>query len=250
MQHKRPYVLTIAGFDPSGGAGLLADVKTFEQHKVYGLSVSTATTLQTETDFLSVHWENIEPVIKAVDVLLDAYPVKIVKTGIVPSFDFLLKIVTHIHHKNPEIKIIVDPVIKSSTGFNFMDSHSHKDLINVLEKIYLITPNMDEAIFLSGKTDAKKAAQEFSAHCHVLLKGGHHEENKGVDYLYSNGNCLALEPGKEAPFSKHGSGCVLSAAIAANLAKNADLTTACTRAKNYVEGFLLSNTSLLGFHYV
>nr|HYG49900.1 hydroxymethylpyrimidine/phosphomethylpyrimidine kinase [Flavobacteriales bacterium] len=250
MQQQRPYVLTVAGFDPSGGAGLLADVKTFEQHKVYGLGVSTANTLQTEDKFYSVEWENIENVLKAVDIMLDTYPVKVIKTGIVPSFDYLYAIVSRINHKNPKIKIVVDPVIKSSSGFEFHGPATSGNLQKVLSNVYLITPNLYEATRLTGNTDSKKAAKELSAHCHVLLKGGHAETNTGVDYLFTHENCFALEPENTGVPSKHGSGCVLSASIAANLARDYDLTTSCKRAKTYVEAFLTSNRSLLGFHYV
>ena len=82
MQPLRNYALTIAGFDPSNGAGLTADIKTFEQHKIYGLSVCTAITLQTEDHFYEIRWEKIEDVIKSLKILLEKYPVSVVKTGI------------------------------------------------------------------------------------------------------------------------------------------------------------------------
>ena len=85
MQTLRKYALTIAGFDPCNGAGLTADIKTFEQHKVYGLSVCTAITLQTEDVFLNIRWEKIENIINSIEVLLNKYPVSAVKTGILPS---------------------------------------------------------------------------------------------------------------------------------------------------------------------
>ena len=89
MQPERKYVMTVAGFDPSGGAGLLADVKTFEQCGVYGLGVNTANTLQTADKFHSIEWSKLNDVLKAIEVLLSEYPVSVVKTGIMPSFDFL-----------------------------------------------------------------------------------------------------------------------------------------------------------------
>ncbi len=250
MQQERKYVMSIAGFDPSGGAGLLADIKTVEQHKVYGLSVSTATTLQTENKFYSVEWEKIEAVLKSVDVLLDSYPVQIIKIGVVPSFEYLSQLVSHIKNKNAEIKIVVDPIIKSSTGFDFQKTIDKKYLITVLKNVYLITPNMQEAMLLTNTSDSKEAAKQLSEHCSVLLKGGHNEKEAGVDYLYMNGECLELKPSINNLSAKHGSGCVLSAAIVANLALGEDLKTACQKAKKYVEQFLGSNSSLLGFHNV
>jgi len=250
MQQERKYVMSIAGFDPSGGAGLLADIKTVEQHKVYGLSVSTATTLQTENKFYSVEWEKIEAVLKSVDVLLDSYPVQIIKIGVVPSFEYLSQLVSHIKNKNAEIKIVVDPIIKSSTGFDFQKTIDKKYLITVLKNVYLITPNMQEAMLLTNTSDSKEAAKQLSEHCSVLLKGGHNEKEVGVDYLYMNGECLELKPSINNLSAKHGSGCVLSAAIVANLALGNDLKTSCQKAKQYVEQFLGSNSSLLGFHNV
>jgi len=115
MQTERPYVLTIAGLDPGSGAGLTADIKTFEQLKVYGLAVCTGLTLQTEDEFISVSWRKIDDVKKEVDLLLFKYPVKVVKFGIVPSFDFLDQLVTFIKNFNEDIQIIVDPIWQSST---------------------------------------------------------------------------------------------------------------------------------------
>lgn len=248
MPEERKYVMTIAGFDPSGGAGLLADVKTFEQHHVHGLSVNTANTLQTATKFHAVQWVSLEDVLKSIDVLLDEYPVKVIKTGVVSSFEFLLEIVTHIKNKNAGIKIIVDPIIRSSTGFDFQKDDQRKNLISVLENIFLITPNIGEAMTLMNTANAKEAAKNISQYCNVLLKGGHNNNEKGVDHLYTEDVCYQLQPSETNASEKHGSGCVLSAAISANLALGLDLRTACVEAKKYVEKFLSSNKTLLGYH--
>jgi hydroxymethylpyrimidine/phosphomethylpyrimidine kinase len=248
VSSERKYVLSIAGFDPSGGAGVLADVKTFEQHKLFGLSINTANTLQTPSKFHSVQWTELKDVLNAIDVLLDEYPVKVIKTGIVPSFDFLFEVVKHIKNKNTDIKIIVDPVIKSSTGFDFQKDDVRKNLNDVLKNIFLIIPNLQEAIVLSGNTDAKIAAKELSRYCNVLLKGGHDSSAPGVDYLYTENTCYELKPNLTELNEKHGSGCVLSAAISSNLALEFDLRTSCSKAKEYVEKFLGSNKTLLGYH--
>lgn len=242
--------MSIAGFDPSGGAGLLADMKTFEQHKVYGLSVNTANTIQTARSFHSIQWMSLEEIISTTDTLLEAFPVQVIKTGIMPSFAFLNEVVSFIKSRNTAIRIVVDPVLSASTGFNFQESIEEAQLKKVLEKIYLLTPNIDEARLLTGEFDADVAARKLSAMCHVLLKGGHREEDPGVDHLYFQQQCLTLTPTNTAPSPKHGSGCVLSAAIVANLAHGDDLLTACRKAKAYVEKFLNSNSSPLGYHYV
>jgi hydroxymethylpyrimidine/phosphomethylpyrimidine kinase len=85
MQDKRPIVMSIAGMDPSAGAGLLADIKTFEQHKVYGLGISTAQTLQTDNQFFSIRWEETDDILEAIEKMLSNYEVKAIKIGIVKN---------------------------------------------------------------------------------------------------------------------------------------------------------------------
>src|SRR5687767_226814 len=136
MSAERKYVMSIAGFDPSGGAGLLADMKTFEQHRVYGLSVNTANTLQTAKTFHSIRWMELKEVLYTIDILLEAYPVQVVKTGIMPSFDFLFDVVSFIHRRNPEIKIVVDPVLKSTSGFDFNNTYEPEKIKSVLDRIF------------------------------------------------------------------------------------------------------------------
>ena len=251
METNRPIVLTIAGFDPSGGAGILADIKTFEQHKVYGLGINTAITLQTADQFLSISWETEEAILRALDTMLKHYSISAVKIGIVENCSRLKNIVQFIHQYNKEIKIIIDPVIKSSSGFNFWnETLDGTQLAALLSMAFLITPNYLEATQLLPAAEAKSAAQQLAQYCAVLLKGGHNTNEPGVDYLYQQQRCTSLQPSLKVVTAKHGSGCVLSAAIAANIALGNDLLTACTNAKIYIEQFLSSNNSLTGYHHV
>ncbi|MBI3510436.1 MAG: hydroxymethylpyrimidine/phosphomethylpyrimidine kinase [Bacteroidetes bacterium] len=250
MNKNRPYVLSVAGFDPSGGAGILADIKTLEQHHVYGIAVITGITLQAEEKFHWVKWENVEEVAGAIEVLMNVYKVDVVKTGIVPSLEFLSEIISCVKKNNPSAKIIVDPVIRSSTGFDLLGKHNWNELKKILENIFLLTPNADEAMKLTGDALPEEAAKKLSAYCHVLLKGGHHRDKPGTDQLFTGGSCIEIQPFRNNIFSKHGSGCVLSSAIAAEIASGRGLETACTRAKKYTEEFLFSNSSLLGYHHV
>ncbi|MFZ6013504.1 MAG: bifunctional hydroxymethylpyrimidine kinase/phosphomethylpyrimidine kinase, partial [Bacteroidota bacterium] len=210
----RPIVLSIAGFDPSGGAGLLADIKTIEQCQAYGLGISTAQTLQTEYTFSSIRWEEENQVLNSVNAMLQSYPVAAVKIGITPSPDLLEKLVSMIDKKNEGIKIVWDPVIVSSTGFSFWGHFNEQTVFRALSKIYLTTPNYHEVTQLvSFGVDAKSQAAKLSACCHVLLKGGHNEDEPGIDYLYSKNGVETLSPRMSEIYPKHGSGCVLSAAI-------------------------------------
>lgn len=251
MEANRPIVLSIAGFDPCGGAGVLADIKTFEQHKVVGLAVNTAQTLQTENHFISIKWEAENDILTALEILLTQYDVTTVKIGIIENIGRLTNIVSFIHQKKAAIKIIVDTVIKSSSGFVFWNERTNEEvLMGMLSKVFLITPNYHEVLQLMPFANAKEAAQRISSHCNVLLKGGHNEEEKGVDYLYSKNSVVKFDSGNADVFAKHGSGCVLSAAITANLALGFDLQIACANAKKYIEQFLSSNKTLLGYHHV
>lgn len=246
----RPYILTIAGFDPSGGAGLTADTKTFEQHKVYGLAICSGITLQTEDAFLDVRWEKQADLLAALEVLLKKYSVEVIKTGILPNVDYFEKIVSFVSAHYPLIKIVVDPVFKASAGFDLFDFSSRERFYKSLENCYLITPNLKEVKWITGEETEEKAANELAKHCAVFLKGGHRTSKKGVDYLYENKHITEFLPTKESTNSKHGTGCVLSAAIASNLALGLSLTESCQRAKAYLEKVLDSNQTLLGYHHV
>ena len=251
MEANRPIVISIAGFDTCGGAGILADIKTFEQYKVYGLGINTAQTLQTENDFISIKWEPEKDILKALERMLDNYDVKTIKIGIVENISTLKKIVSFIHQKNTAIKIIIDTVIKSSNGFNFWNEKTNEaELLETLSKSFLITPNYNEVLQLIPANNSKDAAQKLAALCNVLLKGGHNIEEVGIDYLYTKNGTKKLVPTTTAISGKHGSGCVLSAAITANLALGFDLVNSCKNAKKYIEQFLVSNDTLLGYHHV
>ena len=250
MPADRPFVLTIAGFDPSGGAGILADAKTFEQHRVYGFAINTGNTIQTENMFYEMQWTDLDFVLKSLDKLFKNYTIKAVKIGIIPSLDYLKEIVFAVKRLSPKTKIIWDTVLKSTTEFDFINIENQAFLIEILKKIDLITPNYNEILQLSSEEiNAETIAENLSEYCAVLLKGGHNPDEIGVDYLYTRNEIFRLAPKENLVFEKHGSGCVLSSAITANLALEQDLKTACTNAKNYIENYLQSNQTKLGYHY-
>jgi hydroxymethylpyrimidine/phosphomethylpyrimidine kinase len=251
MSTNRPFVLTIAGFDPSAGAGVLADVKTFEQHCVYGFAINTGNTIQTENVFYEMQWTDLPFVLKSLDKLFNNYKIKAVKIGIVPSLDYLKEIVFTIKKLSPKTKIVWDTVLKSTTEFEFITIKNQSTLIAILEQIDLITPNYKEILkLLPQKISAENIAEELSKHCSILLKGGHNPEVIGTDYLYNKNERITINPKTTTIVEKHGSGCVLSSAITANLALNYDLVISCQKAKIYIENYLNSNKTLLGYHYV
>jgi len=251
MSTNRAFVLSIAGFDPSAGAGVLADIKTFEQHQVYGLAVCTANTIQTENEFVNIQWIALEFVLQSIETLFGSYNIKAVKIGIVPSLPYLKEIVFLIKKLSPMTKIVWDTVLKSTTEFDFLNIENQNDLVAILKEIELITPNYNEILKLDAQeTAVENITEKLSKHCAVLLKGGHNPNEIGTDFLYSQQHFFRLSPNTTQVFEKHGSGCVLSAAITANIALGQDLLLACKNAKAYTENFLLSTQKLLGNHNV
>lgn len=248
MDSVRPYVMTVAGFDPSAGAGILADIKTFEQNGVYGIAVCSGITLQTEDEFISMRWTETDELLEHVRKMVSCYPVKALKIGIMPSFQTLDAILSVVHEVKPEVKIVIDPVIRSTTGFGFISEIDRTQLASVLRKASLITPNYQETLKLSGMHTADDAGRFLSEHCAVLIKGGHNEADAGTDYLYVHGSVIKIKSGGSPVYPKHGSGCVLSSAITARLALGDDIETACRKGKIYVEKFLSGNEQLLGYH--
>lgn len=245
---QRPYILTIAGFDPSGGAGLVADVKTFEALKCQGLSVCTANTVQNDIAFEACHWVDVEVIKSQVSILFDRFEINFVKIGIVENWKVLSEIVDLLVEKNPKIKIILDPVLKSSSNFEFHTSDD-KEMDSLLSKLFLITPNYDEIQQLYANKAIDEVIAHISKSTNLYLKGGHNEEAVGKDHLYlTNGKHFIFNPKEKNISEKHGSGCVLSSAIAAHLARQFPIMKACFRGKRYVEKVMSSNKTLLGYH--
>lgn len=246
--YSRPIVISVAGFDPSGGAGLLADVKTLEQQACLGMGVVSALTIQTEDQFFSVQWMGVEEIMNQLQPLLNRYNCSVIKVGIIKNIDTLQELVDRIHQLNPKIKIVWDTVLASSTGFGFIQDLNQEKLKKLLAKLFLITPNIHEAKTLAGLSNETEAARYLSEYCAVLLKGGHCQQQKGTDILFEQNEEIIISGSTAECFSKHGSGCILSSAIAANLAKEYSLSEACRIAKIYIEKTLNSNPQLLAYH--
>lgn len=245
---NRPNILTIAGFDPTNGAGLTADVKTFEALKCYGLSVCTANTVQDDKAFFACHWVPTSIILNQIDVLFNRFEINFVKIGIVENWDILEIIINKLHSLNPEIKIILDPILKSSSNFDFHSNHSEK-LDIILSKIYLLTPNYEEIQQLYPEKDISETIAHIQSKTNLFLKGGHHPEKLGQDALHlKNKKHFILNTRSKNCTEKHGSGCVLSSAITSYLALEFPILKACLKGKQYTEKFLSSNTCLLGFH--
>ena len=244
---KRPYILSIAGFGPTGGAGVLADIKTFEKLKCLGMAVQTANTIQSEDTFHSANWIAEKEVIGQLKYVLEHYEFLGVKIGLVPSFSFLNEVLDIIRTSNSKIPIVWDPVLSVSAGFDF--GHDLSAIEICLDKVDWITPNWNEAKRICGTNEVIEGCKALSQITKVYLKGGHNTDDLGTDYLIEKGTVQQFNPRSGNYFEKHGSGCVFSAALAANLAKGYPQQKVILRTKRYVEQFLKSSRTLLGMHY-
>ncbi len=248
MEYNRPIILSIAGFDPTGGAGLLADIKTFEQHKCLGFGVMTSNTIQTENYFIATNWVCFEQIILQLQPLFDNYKIDFVKIGMIENLQTLFLLTTWLKQKKSEIKIVWDTVLASSSGYTLIQDLDKNKLVEILKNCYLITPNFNEIKLLSGIENGEDGAKYLSEFCKIYLKGGHNIAEIGTDYLFENGHAFSIKTDKDKLSPKHGSGCVLSAALLSQLALNQTLKDACNYAKIYVEKLLESNSELLGYH--
>ncbi|PST83054.1 hydroxymethylpyrimidine/phosphomethylpyrimidine kinase [Pedobacter yulinensis] len=249
MEQERPLVISIAGYDPSGGAGVLADVKTFEQLHCQGLAALSALTVQTPATVISVNWLSLAQILAQVTPLLAACRVGTVKIGLVRDMPLLAALLEALHALKPGLRLVWDPVLQSSSGFTLFELPGRDEIAAVLSRMTLLTPNAGEACALSATADPFHAAASLSRHTAVLLKGGHLEASRGTDYLFQDGELRAtFLPGETRLWPKHGSGCIFSSAVAAGLARGLDLQNACSTAKHYTEKRLASHPGLLAYH--
>jgi hydroxymethylpyrimidine/phosphomethylpyrimidine kinase len=248
MKPARPYVLTIGGFDPTGGAGVLADIKTAERLRCYGMSVLTANTVQREDKVLSVNWLSNAFIKEQCDALKQV-DFKAIKIGIVQNVEMLSAILEMTAEYWPKATLIWDPIVKASDNTTFFDFESNFDFTSILSKVDIITPNSNELSYLSKKENIEERLSELSKSTQVYLTGGHNEERIGVDYFADKKGTKKLNPKVGTYSEKHGSGCVLSTALACNIALDFPMHLVLLKSKRYIEKVLGSNKTLLAYHY-
>ena len=241
---KKKTALTIAGSDSSGGAGIQADIKTMTMNGVYAMSAITALTAQNTTGVRAIQESTPEFLKQQIDAVFeDIYP-DAVKIGMVASSD-LIRVIGERLRQYGAKNIVVDPVMVATSGSALMKNDAMQTLLEeLLPLAAVVTPNIPEAQVLSGltietRTDMEAAAKQISDSygCAVLLKGGH-SINDANDLLYANGELTWFEGKRIDNPNTHGTGCTLSSAIAANLAKGFPLSKSVQRAKDYISGAL------------
>ena len=237
--------LSIAGSDSSGGAGIQADLKTMTMNGVYAMSAVTALTAQNTTGVTAILNVPAEFLAKQIDAVFEDIRPDAVKIGMVSSAELIETIAKRLcaHHA---VNIVVDPVMIATSGARLIDPAAVSALKEKLLPIArVVTPNIPEAEVLSGmkiktKQDMETASKQICAQyrCAVLCKGGH-SLNDANDLLCTPDGTLRWFEGKRIDNpNTHGTGCTLSSAIAANLAKGAPLDEAIRRAKEYLSGAL------------
>jgi hydroxymethylpyrimidine/phosphomethylpyrimidine kinase len=234
--------LTIAGSDSSGGAGIQADLKTFSALGVYGASAITALTAQNTQGVTGIHDVPPDFIVAQIDAVFADLAVGAVKIGMLSQSAAIVAIAAALdrHQAN---NIVLDPVMIAASGARLLANDAvailRKELIS---RALLITPNLPEAAALTGapmaKTEADMAAQARqlldAGAQNVLIKGGHAEGPESVDLLVGPNLDLRLAAPRHPSRNTHGTGCTLSSAVAAGLAKGLDLAAAVRAAKDYV----------------
>ena len=237
-----PVALTIAGSDSSGGAGIQADLKTFAALGVYGASVITALTAQNTTGVSGIHQVPAEFVTAQIDAVFSDLAIGAVKIGMVAQLSSIDAIVEGLKRWSPK-HVVLDPVMVATSGDRLLAAEAVEALRRkLIPCAALITPNLPEAAALLDEPVAmSEAAIEHQGRrllamgCRaVLIKGGHGQGAESTDYFIDASGSRALAAPRIATKNTHGTGCSLSSAIAAGLAKGEELETAIRNAKAWI----------------
>jgi hydroxymethylpyrimidine/phosphomethylpyrimidine kinase len=237
-----PIALTIAGSDSSGGAGIQADLKTFAAFGVYGASVITGLTAQNTQGVRGVHPVPADFVTAQCEAVFGDLDVAAVKIGMVTQLPTIEAIASSLVRWKPD-HVVLDPVMVATSGDRLLPAEAVKRLrSDLIPLATLITPNLPEAAALLEEDIASDAAaiadqgrRLLAAGARaVLIKGGHGQGSESIDYLFTGKDVIALPAPRIATKNTHGTGCSLSSAIAAGLAKGAPLEQAVREAKTWI----------------
>ena len=242
-------VLSIAGLDPSGSAGLLRDVETIRELGAEPFAICSALTVQSKRDSRKLVWVDSALILEQLDCLASAHSIDAVKIGVAENPELVLKI----RERLPDTNIVLDPVLNASTGLEFQSQP--EDWQAVLGLVDLLTPNADEAVAIFPSASAEESAAAMASRSngnHVLLKGGHRLDCPGLDSLYRSGGVddrdadtgemIDFMPAEQLDSSVRGTGCTLSTAIAVHLAQGFSMEDAVERSKLYLSEYIKSRS--------
>lgn len=227
-------VMSIAGVDPSGGAGIFADIKTFQALGVYGTGIVTALTAQNPQKMYSLKAIETSYVEEQIDAILDTYNVEYIKTGMLYSTDITKSVSKKIREYN--LKAVVDPVMVATSGGELAKNDLSQNLLKyLLPKAILTTPNVSEAekltnIKITNEEEAKKACEKLGKTCNNIITGGH---LNGINTINIDGSTSIFKQKLLKTDNLHGSGCNFSAAIVSYLSQKNDLKTSILKASDY-----------------
>ena len=245
--------LTIAGSDSSGGAGIQADLKTFAALGVYGASAITALTAQNTQGVTAIHDVPPDFIAAQIDAVFDDLDVGAVKIGMLSRAETIHVVADRLRHHRAN-NVVLDPVMIATSGARLIDEDAVEALRELIPRALVVTPNLPEAAALTGATPARNEnemtiqARELLTQGanNVLIKGGHAEGAESVDLLVGTklGMGVRFAAPRVSTRATHGSGCTLSSAIAAGLAKGLDLIEAVQQAKTFVSGAIAAADQL------
>lgn len=237
-------VISIAGFDPSGGAGTLADIKTFAAFGCFGAAAVTSLTSQNTLAVYASYHQSAEVVRAQIEPVLEDFDISAIKLGMLPTLEVIDGVADLIEaHRLPHV--VLDPVIRSTSGYDLIDDRAAARLRDRLMPLAeVVTPNLAEAERLTGMRTQTFAEMEAAGRrlCEmgaraVLVKGGHmlnESADEAVDLLVDDRGVQKFASTRVRTQNTHGTGCTLSSAIAAMLARGAQLPEAVSRAKQYL----------------
>jgi hydroxymethylpyrimidine/phosphomethylpyrimidine kinase len=239
---KTKVCLTIAGLDPSGGAGIVADIKTFSALGCFAAVAITSVTFQNTQGVFGSEHLSAQNVLRQIEPIFDDLDVSAVKTGMLPTAEAILSVAEVLRSHRIE-NLVVDPVVRSTSGYDLINDRALAVLVTELFPLSIVvTPNIPEAERITGQkinvyADIAVAAEkirELGAK-NVLIKGGHFENSdRSTDHLFTGGDVIAFDAERIQTTSTHGTGCTLSSAITANLALGLDLVESVRSAKCFV----------------
>lgn len=252
-QTRQPVVraLTIAGSDSSGGAGIQADLKTFQELGVYGMSAITAVTAQNTLGVQAVYPLSPEAVVQQIQAVGSDIGVDAVKTGMLFSSEIILAVANAIQTFG-WTKVVVDPVMIAKGGAVLLQEEAIRALTEkLLPLTAVVTPNIPEAEKLTGMTilnkmDKEEAARRLSGFGarYVIIKGGHDTGTEAVDVLFDGRYFIELAGKRIATGHTHGTGCTFSAALAAGLARGLDIESSMRQAKAFIQAAIAEGINI------
>ncbi|WP_240377402.1 bifunctional hydroxymethylpyrimidine kinase/phosphomethylpyrimidine kinase [Bacillus piscicola] len=235
-----PLALTIAGTDPTGGAGIHADLKTFQENNAYGMAVVTSVVSQNTEGVRDVWHVPLAMIESQLNAVFEDTRPHAVKTGMIATPEMMELIAAVVEKEG--VPLVVDPVMVATSGDSLMDARTHDLMRNRLMPLAaIVTPNAEEAEKLTGRTIVNMADAEFAAKQIVeemgaaaaLVKGGH-LSGEATDILYTKGESHFFTAPRADTHHTHGTGCTLSAAIAAKIARGKSLYNAVEESKDYI----------------